>query len=163
VEIEAATPQEIVLEVSDANAPVTWSVVSGALPPGMELGAATGIIGGAASRTGRYRAGVLARDAIGLEATAEIEIEVGPPNVGVAELVSSFVGSEDQLTEAQKAFFDFSGNGDGSYDVGDFRAYLLSNPNLPEAGAVAPPTRIFVPLGEVLQGRVLDRRGGDEP
>jgi hypothetical protein len=163
VNIEAATHQEIVLEVSDANAPVTWSVVSGTLPPGMELGVSTGIIEGAASQTGTFEAEVLARDGIGLEARAEIEIVVGPPNVGVSELVSAFVGTEDLLTDAQKTFFDFSGNGNGSYDVGDFRAYFLANPNLPESAAAAHPIRVTVPLGEIFGGRALDEGGRGEP
>jgi hypothetical protein len=163
VQIEAAMAQEIVLQVSEANAPVTWSVVSGALPPGMELGASTGIIGGAASRTGTYEAEVLARDAIGLEARAVIEIAVGPPNVGVAQLVSSFVGAEDLLTDAQKTFFDIGGNRDGGYDVGDFRAYLLANLNLPESAAAARAKSVIVPLGEVLRNRELDEGGRRGP
>jgi M6 family metalloprotease-like protein len=163
VEIEAATLQEIALEVSEANEPVSWSVTSGALPPGMELGVSTGVIGGAATRTGTFEAEVLARDAIGLEARAAIEIEVAPPNVGVTELVSSFVGSEDLLTELQKTFFDFSGNEDGSYDVGDFRAYLLENPDLPESAAAARPGRIDVRVGELVPGGKLDATVEVEP
>jgi hypothetical protein len=163
VEIEAATHQEIVLEVSDANAPVTWSLVAGTLPPGMSLGASTGLISGAATRTGSFQTEVLARDAIGLEARAAIEIDVRPPNVGIAELVSSFVGSQDLLSEAQRAFFDFSGNGNGSYDIGDFRAYVLANPTLPESAAAARTSRIVVPLGDVLRARELDDESGEGP
>jgi hypothetical protein len=63
------------------------------------------------------------------------------------------------LSDAQKTFFDFSGNGDGSYDVGDFRAYLLANPNLPESAVLVRSLRITVPLGGVEWSREPDPVG----
>lgn len=147
VQAEAAIPQQIALEVSDGNDPVTWIVESGALPPGLALGSTTGVITGIPTDVGHYQAGILARDAIGLEARGALDIEVVPPSVGVQLLVSSFLGSSDLLTPAQGQFFDRVGNANGSYDIGDFRAYLMVNPDLPETAPAPLPSRTTVPIG----------------
>ncbi|MFN0106645.1 MAG: putative Ig domain-containing protein [Bryobacteraceae bacterium] len=48
-----------------ATGAVAWSVASGALPPGLTLGAATGIIGGTPAAAGAFAFSVLATDSLG--------------------------------------------------------------------------------------------------
>ncbi len=51
------------------------------------------------------------------------------------------------MTAAQKEFLDFEGNFDGRYDIGDFRAFVLANPSLPQAAIQPTPARSVLPIG----------------
>ncbi|MEX0935431.1 MAG: M6 family metalloprotease domain-containing protein, partial [Gemmatimonadota bacterium] len=146
---EAAQPQNITFEVSDANAPVHWSVTAGSLPPGISLGQTSGRLTGAANTTGEFPVELLARDAIGLEARASILVTVERPNLGLEQLASTFIASTDQVSFLQKEFLDRHGNLDGSYDVGDFRAYVLRHPDLPESAVASSDADRVIPLGPV--------------
>lgn len=140
-EIRATTPTEIVLEVREGNSPVEWRLEEGRLPEGLVLASDDGIIRGAATETGEFQSTLAAVDAIGLEARALVRIGVTAPLIPVDVLVSSFVGPEDGVTASEKAFLDAAGNADGGYDIGDFRAYLLSSPGLSGANAAAASPR----------------------
>ena len=140
-EIRAATPEEIALEVWNGNAPVQWRVEEGHLPRGLMLESEAGVIRGVATETGDFGATLLATDAIGLEARAAVQMQVTPPVLLVDVLVTPFVGLDDEVTDAEKAFLDAVGNADGGYDIGDLRSYLLANPELPEGAASSPPRK----------------------
>ncbi len=137
--IRALTPEGIVLEVLDGNAPIRWRVEEGRLPRGLTLESTEGVIRGAATETGDFQATLLAVDAIGLEARAAIQLRVTEPVLFVDALVSSFVGPDDRVTEVVKAFLDAAGNADGGYDIGDLRSYLLAAPDVPDSAASSPP------------------------
>ena len=149
VEIEAATPHEIVLAVNEGNDPVTWSVETGLLPPGLELTAETGVIGGTATELGEFELEILARDGIGLEARAALSIRVLRPSLTEEVLVSPFIGTEDGLTAPQKDFLDLTGNENGGYDIGDLRAYLVGTPDPQQMQAGPLPSRTVIRLGEL--------------
>ncbi len=140
-EIRAATPEEIVLEVRNGSPPVQWRLEEGHLPKGLMLESEAGVIRGAATETGDFRATLLATDAIGLEARAAVQMRVTPPALLVDVLVTPFVGPHDEVTDVEKAFLDAAGNADGGYDIGDLRSYLLANPELPEGAASSPPRK----------------------
>ena len=141
IEIRAATPVEIVLEALDGNPPVEWRLEEGRLPEGLALESGEGVIRGAPMETGEFHSTLAAVDAIGLEARAPVRIGVTAPVIPVDVLVSSFVQPEDGVTAPEKAFLDAAGNADGGYDIGDFRAYLLSRPGLPGGIAAAAARR----------------------
>lgn len=141
-EIRAATPAEIVLEVLDGNLPVEWRLEEGRLPEGLALESGEGIISGAALETGEFHSTLAAVDAIGLEARAQVRIGVTAPVIPADVLASSFVQPEDDgVTAPEKAFLDAAGNADGGYDIGDFRAYLLSSPGVSGGHAAAASPR----------------------
>ena len=123
--IDATVPQAIAIGVVAGNDPVTWLVEAGSLPPGLELDSDTGLISGAATQLGDFTASVLAQDGIGLEASATLTFRVSRPELDVDRLVSGFLGAEETLTGTEKEFLDLEGNGDGRYDIGDLRAYLI--------------------------------------
>ena len=149
LEVEATVAQEIVLQVSEGNDPVSWTVESGALPDGLALAGETGVISGAATELGSFEVGILARDAIGLEARAALVIQVSRPDLDVELLVSPFVGPEDELTAPQKEFLDLEGNDDGVYDIGDLRAFILMIPSLPEGAPAPQALRTVIKIGDL--------------
>jgi hypothetical protein len=65
-----------VLTVSGGDAPYTFSVVWGALPPGMSMSATTGSISGTPTKTGEYTFQVQVVDPTGLKGTSSFEMTV---------------------------------------------------------------------------------------
>ena len=70
-------------------------------------------------------------------AEATIALEVGDPGISLAQLASPFLGVGEPLTSLQEDFLDHVGNGSGSYDLGDFRAWVLASPGLPFTAALS--------------------------
>ena len=121
---------DIQIEVENGNDPVTWVRASGALPDGLTLNS-QGRRTGSALDLGSFQVDVVARDVLGLLAEATITLEVGDPGISLAQLASPFLGVGEQLTSLQEDFLDHVGNGSGGYDLGDLRAWVLANPDLP--------------------------------
>jgi len=155
LEIGAATTHFLTLVVENANPPVTWSLASGPLPDGMTLDAIGGIVGAAMER-GSFPLTFHVRDAIGLEADLSMELVVVDPEIPVERLGSPFLLSGGLLQINEKTYLDREGNRNGAYDLGDFRAYFLRNPDLPLTGDAREIIELLVPMGD-LKGR----GGGD--
>src|SRR5690606_28442501 len=87
----------------------------------------SGRITGAAVETGTFEVTVEARDGIGLLAGSTLTLVVRRPDIAPMRAATPFLlqGGEG-LTEAEAAFLDRNGNGDGLYDLGDFRAWVVS-------------------------------------
>ncbi len=151
--VEAARLQDIQLEVAGAPAAPEWRFVSGALPDGLSFVAPQGRIVGTTMDLGTYRFSLSAADGAGRQLVAEFELMVNAPIIPISELVALFVGQPDPLTPALREFMDRQGNRNTFYDIGDFRAYLQANPNLPSTSAEPSLTRIRIHPG----GAVLDR------
>ena len=159
----------ITLQVDNANQPVAWSLVSGSLPQGMTLVQA-GSITGAPLRRGSHSFTLRVRDAIGLEAFLSLALDVTDPDLPVEVLASPFLLTGGVLSTELRTFMDNEGNGNGIYDLGDFRAFVLRNPDLPVSGEAPSMVEIMVPFGDL---RVLssggafgpgpDREGGEGP
>ncbi len=147
VGMTATIDQDLQLEAQNGTAPYSWRVVGGDLPLGLRL-SGTGRISGASLDLGTFAVAVQATDANGLPASATITFEVAAPVIPIEALVSPFLGSGPPLNGNQLAFLNHQGNGVSGYDVGDFRAWLLANPELPLAAILgeAGPRTIVVPL-----------------
>jgi hypothetical protein len=90
-----------------------WSVVSGALPPGLSLDAATGTIQGTASSGGRFQVTVRAADAVNLTNLADRTLAMtvfaaSPPSVysAISDRVTRAKGPVPALGAAGYAFRD---------------------------------------------------------
>jgi hypothetical protein len=101
---------------------------------------------------------VEATDALGLRATSSLTLNVAAPAIPIARLGDAFLLGNQPLDSIQATFLDRQGNNNGTYDLGDFRAWVLANPSLPlsvdlpvaqERRAVTLP----VWLGEPEEGR----------
>lgn len=131
LEVPAAETLEVALEVANANLPVLWSLESGTLPDGLRL-EGDGVLRGAALETGAFDTRIRATDALGLTAVQSLVVDVVAPAFSVEGLVTPFLEAGALPTAMQLQFLDHHGNQNGSYDVGDLRAYLLAHPNLRE-------------------------------
>lgn len=63
---------------SGGSLPYTWSIVAGALPPGLALNGTSGAITGSATASGVYSFTVQGTPAVGTPATAALSIDVAP-------------------------------------------------------------------------------------
>lgn len=169
--IEAALPQVIGFEVRNANLPVAWSLV-GELPDGLAFDEGAGEVRGAALEHGTFAFTAQVRDALGLEADIAVTLSVTPPIIGIEALVHldgppgaggpAPPGSPwapggvpgDPPTPEQRAYLDANGNGNGRYDVGDMRAFVIANPHLPMSTGDRGVARARITLPE------LRREGG---
>jgi len=98
-----------------------------------------------------------ARDAIGLTGQGTVTIQVNAPDIGIDALASEFLSVGPSLNAEQRQFLDRQGNLSGTYDLGDFRAWVLAHPELPLSAALRvmldTPQTVVVPLAPVGQGR----------
>ena len=150
VRIVASEAQEIVLGVENANLPVRWTLLDGSLPAGLELDP-EGTIEGVPLVEGSFPVTLGVRDAIGIEARISMTLEVTAPTIPVETMLGLFFQTGNFLSVGERAYLDWVGNRNGSYDVGDFRAYLLANPDAPasassSSGDRRERVRIVVPL-----------------
>ncbi|HSM61505.1 MAG TPA: M6 family metalloprotease domain-containing protein [Longimicrobiales bacterium] len=139
VSITAAVSEPVILVPQNGTAPYSWRVVEGRLPEGLFLNGFGSMIG-AAMEVGTFTATLEVRDAIGLTARGELVLDVVEPELSAALIASPFLLSGPSMTEPQRRFLDGQGNGNGVYDLGDFRAWALAHPGLP----MSAPLRALV-------------------
>ncbi len=151
LDVQGGVSNFVTLQVQNANAPVVWTLVSGSLPQGMTLDQA-GFINGVPMEGGSYALLLRVRDAIGLEGTVSVTLSVVDPQLSAATATSPFLLSGPTLPQPVQSYLDRAGNANGAYDLGDFRAYFLRNPNLPTSDQMESILELVVPLSP---------RGGD--
>lgn len=66
------------MTVTGGTSPFTWSVSAGALPPGLTLGASTGLLSGTPTTAGSYSFTVKVTDSGGLTATEAVTLAIVP-------------------------------------------------------------------------------------
>jgi hypothetical protein len=99
---------------------------------------------GAAVAAGSFPVTLEAADGIGLTDEATIDFQVADPTLGIEGLAARFLLSGAAIDQLQEAYVDHHGNGDGAYDLGDFRAWILSHPTLPMSVSAEPSPRAAV-------------------
>ncbi|WP_410818071.1 fibronectin type III domain-containing protein [Micromonospora sp. 050-3] len=80
---EVGAPYAEQLNVIGGTAPFTWSLATGALPPGLTLDSASGLLSGRPTQVGAYPATVRVTDANGQTATRAIRILVQAASVAI--------------------------------------------------------------------------------
>jgi hypothetical protein len=122
------------LRLVSAPGTPTWSLYSGTLPPGLALaadGQLAGVPGSAGAFTFAVRADVGSQ--FGLKS---FTVTVANPSVTIDAASQHLLGGA-QIDAALQRYLDLQGNNNGRFDVGDFRAFLRANGQLPAATAVA--------------------------
>ena len=98
-----------------------------------------GRLTGAPVAMGSFVTTVQATDAIGLTDSVDVALTVGPPVAGLQVMAEPFLGVGSTNVPLE-TFLDLQGNADDTYDLGDFRVWLLGNPNHPLNTPAGPPT-----------------------
>ncbi len=137
VPLVATTLESVQLVVENGSPPFTWTVLTGTVPFGLVFGS-NGRITDTALDFGSFPLTVRARDVLGLTGTATVTLDVAAPAISVEELASRFLLSGPLLDSLRATFLDRHGNQNGAYDLGDFRAWVLANPQLPLSAGLPP-------------------------
>jgi hypothetical protein len=149
ISFPAGEVQNMILEPDNGTAPFRWTILSGAAPEGVNFDAFGGITG-TALEVGTFPIDVEVEDAIGLEGQGTITLDVGDPQVSIMDMAASFLLSAPAMNLARLRFFDAQGNQDGSYDLGDFRAWVLAHPDFPvtspQRAVISGSRTVVVPL-----------------
>jgi hypothetical protein len=116
------------LRLTTAPGPVTWSLFSGTLPPGLSL-STSGELSGVATQGGSFTFAVRA-DAAAQSGYKAFAVSITVPSVSVDAAWQHLLGGA-QLDPMLQRFLDLQGNNNGRFDVGDFRAFLRANGQLP--------------------------------
>ena len=117
------------LHMVGAQEGIRWRVESGALPPGVTLNEATGVLSGTPGDAGSFTFSVRPKSdsRVGF---GRFTISIAPPQFTVDEVVNALLtGGTISSTVVQ--FLDHHGNNNGVLDVGDLRAYLRTQGELP--------------------------------
>jgi hypothetical protein len=148
VRVRAAEDPMLTLEPENGTPPYVWKVLAGTFPQGLSL-TVVGQLFGAAMETGSFPLTVEVSDGIGLTARGQIVLQVDDAVIPAANLASKFLLVGPALTNAQGAYVDRRGNGDGNYDLGDFRAWVLAHPGLAltePMRALVGPRKVVIPM-----------------
>lgn len=148
VRVRAAEDPMLTLEPENGTPPYAWRLLAGTLPPGLSFNV-VGQLLGAAMETGSFPLSLEVTDGLGLVARGDVVVQVDDAVIPTASLASKFLLTGPALTAAQSAYVDRRGNGDGTYDLGDFRAWVLAHPGLSltePMRALVAPRRVVVPM-----------------
>ena len=111
------------LRVTGGSGTNSWNVTGGALPPGVTLAAATGVLSGFPQQTGTfsYQATVVS----GAQNQSQtFTFSVTAPALATADVVTQILGPSAPLNADQVRYLDYLGNNNGVFDVGDFLAWV---------------------------------------
>ena len=112
------------LTAAGGDGSFTWSWVGGdALPAGLVLEPASGAIRGVPEESGNYRV-IFEAVSGALTAEATVTLAVSRPSLLLDEVVGQLLGPVNPLDRDELRYLDLIGNQDGTFDIGDFRAYL---------------------------------------
>jgi hypothetical protein len=110
------------LTAAGGTGTTTWAVTGGALPGGLTLSVA-GVISGIPATTGAFMATIRATSG-SQTADGTVALSVTAPALATADVVSQVLGTGTPLNVDDLKYLDLLGNNNGSFDVGDFLAWV---------------------------------------
>lgn len=150
-------PQSHRLVASEGTQPFRWTVADGQLPEGMTL-IADGWIQGSPTQTGTFPLEVQVQDKVGLQAQHELTLQVQEPAYDLKALIGPFTDGDTSLSLWSQKYLDEVGNQNGSYDLGDFRAFIRSGGRVLDS-----QQEVFYPFMDVRAPRPLTTAGAMNP
>jgi hypothetical protein len=130
------------LQISGGSGTMVWSVTGGALPQGVTLDAATGILSGYPRQTGNFSYQATVRSCTTQSQT--FALSVSAPTLTTADVVTQLLGPAAPLNADQVRYLDYLGNSNGGFDIGDFLAWVKAT------GA---------PLSAAIMAKLLEKGG----
>lgn len=118
----AAVPYEFQFAATGGDGSYAWSQSSGDLPEGLALSAA-GLLSGTPLAAGDFSFEVTVSSA-GQSAAGTVALSVVAPALSSAAVLDQLLGTGSTLSQTDLDYLDLVGNRDGSFDLGDFYAWL---------------------------------------
>jgi uncharacterized repeat protein (TIGR01451 family) len=155
-----AVPYSFTFVATGSPAP-TFGVSSGALPPGLSLNPATGMLSGTPTTTGAYQFGVQASNGVGTPAAVMCTITVAPP--GTADLVTTITGPASAVKLGSTITFtlNITNNGPdlaaqlvGSVTIPAGTTYVSSSPSVTAVNGVVTWTQPSLSTSSVVHWKV---------
>lgn len=131
-------PYADTLRLTEAPGPVVWSIAHGSLPAGITLDSTTGVLSGRPVRWGAAPFTVRGRSG-GRVGTGLFAVSVTTIGVPAATAAKALLGESGAVSPEEAHLLDLLGNGNGRFDVADFRAYLKSLHILAAPAGTAQP------------------------
>lgn len=100
-----------------------WVVTGGALPLGLTLAGPTGIVSGFPRQAGNFTFTVTVTSGAQSQSKA-FTFSVTAPTLATADVTAQLLGPTAPLNADQVRYLDFLGNNNGSFDIGDFLAWV---------------------------------------
>jgi hypothetical protein len=136
------SPYADTLTLPNVTSGITWSVIAGRLPPGVELQSATGVLTGTPSDTGSFDVSVkgssgaqMGYGRFVIPVTGAVTPPPAPPTMPPLNTIVTALLGGAALTAAVAQALDQQGNQNGILDVGDLRAYLHGLGQIPGSAA----------------------------
>jgi M6 family metalloprotease-like protein len=101
----------------------TWTITGGALPQGLTLNASTGVVSGFLQQAGDFSYTVQLTSGAQSQSRT-FTFSVTTPTLVTSDVVTQLLGPGAPLNADQTRYLDFLGNHNGSYDIGDFLAWV---------------------------------------
>jgi hypothetical protein len=76
-------------------------------------------------------------------------LTVEDPELPVSALASDFLLTGPPLSASTKTYLDNAGNENGSFDLGDIRAYVLRNPNVDSYTTLESTVEKVISVGDL--------------
>ena len=133
-------PYSDTLRVAGASGSYAFSLLSGALPPGLAL-STVGVISGIATKDSVF-ASVVRVTSGAQSLDLPIVITVTAPSLAQADVVDAVLTGAAKLTADQVRYLDLNGNRNGQLDIGDLVAWLdKMGPSAARVASSPPPGR----------------------
>jgi M6 family metalloprotease-like protein len=117
-------PYQDRLDLTGSAGSWVWSVVAGALPPGIQLEADSGELHGIPEAAGVFHFTAAAHSISGA-ALRPLAIQVSQPSLSLDEVLDQLLGAGKLMVDELR-FLDLQGNRNGRFDLGDVRAWLAN-------------------------------------
>lgn len=111
------------LRVTGGTGTNNWTVTGGALPQGVTLNAASGVVSGFPRATGNFTYTVTVTSGAQSQGKT-FTFSVTAPTLATANVTAQLLGPTAPLNADEVRYLDFLGNNNGVFDIGDFLAWV---------------------------------------